>query len=279
MLPATNMDTDAESNTRPVDPTEELLAADLAAAASGNEMALQRIEPIRPGTIVLIESHDGARTEKYFVRQSSRNGATQSIRLVRTPVVTGETEPEVEEPDYYDILQIGPQAEPETVYRVYRIMAARFHPDNPKTGDVEKFLQLKAAYEVLSDPVRRSDYDARRKKQEAEPIPAFELKDFVSGVEAEANRRLGVLALLYTQRRQDPDHPAVSLLYLEQRMALPREYLSFTTWYLRSKGYVSAADNQDYTITAEGAEFVEANIGKSELLEELLFPGHAAEKS
>jgi len=280
MLPAIDMRTDANGNMPPIEPSEEILApADLEPAVSRNEMALQRIEPIRPGTIVLIESQDGSRTEKYFVRQSSRNGATHSIRVSRTPVPTGEAEPPVEEPDYYDILQIGPQAEAETVYRVYRIMAARFHPDNPKTGDVEKFLQLKAAYEVLSDPVRRGEYDARRQKQEAEPIPAFELKDFVSGVEAEANRRLGALALLYTQRRQDPDHPAVSLLYLEQRMALPREYLSFTTWYLRSKGYVSAADNQDYTITAEGAEFVEANIGKSEILEELLFPGHVVAKA
>ena len=40
----------------------------------------------------------------------------------------------------------------------------------------------------------------------------FELKDFVTGLEAEANRRLGVLSLLYNQRRMDPDHPGVSLL-------------------------------------------------------------------
>jgi curved DNA-binding protein CbpA len=176
-----------------------------------------------------------------------------------------------EEPNYYDVLQIGVKAEAETIYRVYRIMAARFHPDNPKTGDVEKFLLLKAAYEVLSDPARRSEYDSRREKQDAEPMPIFELKDFVTGVESEANRRLGVLSLLYNQRRQDPDHPAISLLHLELRMAFPREYLSFTMWFLRAKGLVTAADNQDYVITAPGAEFVEDNVGKSEILGQLLF--------
>ena len=242
-----------------------------------NEMALQRFDTIRPGSIVLIESRDGSRTEKYFVRTLTRHGANQSIRLVRGPVVENpaddEAIPEPEEPNYYDILQIGPQAESETIYRVYRIMAARFHPDNPETGNTEKFLLLKTAYEVLSDPDRRAQYDERRQKKEAGPMPVFELKDFVTGVEAEGNRRLGVLSLLYNQRRIDPDHPAVSLLDLEHRMSFPREYLQFTMWYLRAKDFVVAADNSDFTLTAPGAEYVEANIGKSELLGKLLFPG------
>lgn len=246
-------------------------------AAHGNEMALQRLDTIRPGSIILIESRDGSRTEKYFVRHSSRNGANHSIRLVRSPLTeTGASpgvEPEVEEPDYYEVLQIGPKAEAETIYRVYRIMAARFHPDNPETGDVDKFLLLKKAYEVLSDPDRRAEYDGRRQAKTAEPMPIFELKDFVTGVEAEGNRRLGVLSLLYNQRRLDPDHPAVSLLDLEHRMAFPREYLAFTMWYLRAKDFVQAADNSDYTLTAPGAEYVEANVGKSEVLAKLLFPG------
>jgi curved DNA-binding protein CbpA len=177
---------------------------------------------------------------------------------------------EEEEPDYYDILQIGPQAEAETIHRVYRIMAARFHPDNPETGDIDKFLLLKRAYEVLSDPVRRGEYDARRQEQNAEPMSIFELKDFVTGVEAEANRRLGVLSLLYNQRRQDPDHPGISLLDLERRMGFPREYLSFTMWYLRSKEFVTMADNSDYALTAPGADFAEANISKSEILSRFL---------
>jgi|CZKN01.1.fsa_nt_gi hypothetical protein len=246
-------------------------------AVPGSEVALQRLDTIRPGTVVLIESQDGSHSEEYCVRQSTRNGTTQSIRLVRSPSTDNAAgaEPVAEEPNYYDVLQIGVKAEAETIYRVYRIMAARFHPDNPKTGDVEKFLLLKAAYEVLSDPARRSEYDSRREKQDAEPMPIFELKDFVTGVESEANRRLGVLSLLYNQRRQDPERPAVSLLHLEHLMAFPREYLNFTMWFLRAKGYVTAADNADYTISASGAEFVEANVDKSEVLAQLLFPHHA----
>jgi curved DNA-binding protein len=268
----TDSSIDADDPKSAIDTDEAVLTAEGAESAIPiNGMGLQRLDLIRPGSVVMIESGDGSPSEKYFVRHSSRNGATHSLRLVRSPSAEDEAEPETEDLDYYEILQIGPEAETETIYRVYRIMAARFHPDNPKTGDVEKFLLLKTAYEVLSDPDRRSDYDARRKRRDTEPLPIFELKDFVTGVEAEANRRLGVLSLLYNQRRQDPDHPAISLLHLELRMAFPREYLSFTMWFLRAKGLVTAADNQDYVITAPGAEFVEDNVGKSEILGQLLF--------
>lgn len=268
----TDSSIDADDPKSALDTDEAVLPAEGAESAIPiNGTELQRLDLIRPGSVVMIESGDGSPSEKYFVRHSSRNGATHSLRLVRSPSAEDEAEPETEELDYYDILQIGAEAETETIYRVYRIMAARFHPDNPKTGDVEKFLLLKTAYEVLSDPDRRSEYDARRKRRDTEPLPIFELKDFVTGVEAEANRRLGVLSLLYNQRRQDPDHPAISLLHLELRMAFPREYLSFTMWFLRAKGLVTAADNQDYMITAPGAEFVEENVGKSEILGQLLF--------
>ena len=54
--------------------------------------------------------------------------------------------------DYYEVLQISPNAEPETIHRVFRMLAMRFHPDNPETGDSQRFLELNRAYEVLSDP-------------------------------------------------------------------------------------------------------------------------------
>jgi len=61
--------------------------------------------------------------------------------------------------DYYEVLQISPNAEPETIHRVFRLLAMRFHPDNPETGDSQRFMDLNRAYEVLSDPDQRSEYD------------------------------------------------------------------------------------------------------------------------
>ena len=62
----------------------------------------------------------------------------------------------MEVPDYYEFLQINPSAEPETIHRVYRFLAARLHPDNQDPGDAAKFFLLKEAYAVLSDPQQRA---------------------------------------------------------------------------------------------------------------------------
>jgi hypothetical protein len=231
-------------------------------------MALQLIKRPRTGGFVMVESLDGSSAKEYFVRHSPRNGKDQSLLHLRSP----DESDEVDEPDYYEVLQINRQSDTEAIHRIYRIMAARLHPDNPETGDVEQFLLLKKAYEVLSDPALRAEYDARHRKRETQPLPIFELKDFVKGVHAEANRRLGVLSLLYNQRRQDPENPVISLLELERVMAFPREYLGFTIWYLRSKQYLTMADNSDFILTALGADYVEENIGKSKPLGKMLFP-------
>jgi curved DNA-binding protein CbpA len=145
--------------------------------------------------------------------------------------------------DYYEVLQISRNAEVETIHRVYRMMATRFHPDNPRTGNTETFLLLKRAYQVLADPVERAKYNAARQGQDEEPLPIFELKDFVCGLEGEMNRRLGALSLLYNRRRNNEDKPSLGLLDLEKLMGFPREHLNFTLWYLKARGYVSVEDN------------------------------------
>ncbi len=60
--------------------------------------------------------------------------------------------------DYYEALQISVNAEPETVHRVYRLFAQRFHPDNKETGSESRFRLVTEAYRVLSDPKLRAQY-------------------------------------------------------------------------------------------------------------------------
>jgi curved DNA-binding protein CbpA len=175
--------------------------------------------------------------------------------------------------DHYEVLQISPNADIETIHRVYRIMASRFHPDNPRTGNTETFLLLKGAYEVLVDPEKRAKYDQTRQIEDEAPLPIFELQDFVYGLKGETNRRLGVLALLYNRRRANQDHPGLSLLDLEKRMAFPREHLTFALWYLRSKGYVSQEDNSDCGITADGIDFIESRCSDDDLIKRLIHAG------
>jgi curved DNA-binding protein CbpA len=174
-------------------------------------------------------------------------------------------------PDYYEFLQISPSAEADTIHRVYRFLAARFHPDNHDTGDSGKFFLLTEAYDVLSNPERRAAYDVAR--QASQPEPLSTRIDFMDNMEGELNRRLAVLTVLYFQRRTNPNKPEVSFRDIERRLGFPRDYLMFTTWYLRTKGYISRADNSEFTITAEGVDFVETQRVNIPVLEKLLTTG------
>ena len=172
--------------------------------------------------------------------------------------------------DYYEFLQISPNAEPDTIHRVYRFLAARVHPDNPATGDAQKFFLLQQAYDVLSNPERRAEYDATRKNEVSRPAPLSTWIDFMDNMEGELNRRLALLAVLYFQRRTNPYKPEVSLFDIERRMGFPRDYLEFTAWYLRNKGYVTQADNSDFTLTVQGVDFVETQRVNIPVLDKLL---------
>lgn len=65
------------------------------------------------------------------------------------------------EADYYETLGVARDATPEAIKKAYRGMARKFHPDvNPgdKTAE-KKFKQVQQAYDILSDPEKRSMYD------------------------------------------------------------------------------------------------------------------------
>jgi len=182
--------------------------------------------------------------------------------------------PEMEMPAYYELLEISPQATEETIHRVYRYMAARYHPDNLATGNLEKFTQLTSAYKVLSEPNRRSEYDAQRAtRQPTIRNPMSSTVDFMDQGEGDLNRRVAVLAILYYRRRMFPNSPEVSLAEIEERMGFPRDYLDFTTWYLAKKRYITRADNSDFTLTVEGVDFIETQRATIPLLDNLLTNG------
>lgn len=64
--------------------------------------------------------------------------------------------------DYYEVLGVDKNAKQEDIKRAYRRLAKKYHPDlnkdNPKEAE-EKFKELSEAYEVLSNPQKRSNYD------------------------------------------------------------------------------------------------------------------------
>ena len=61
--------------------------------------------------------------------------------------------------DYYEVLQSARYAEQETIQRIFRMLAQRYHPDNKDTGDERRFREIQEAYAVLTDPEKRARYD------------------------------------------------------------------------------------------------------------------------
>ena len=177
---------------------------------------------------------------------------------------------ETEFVDFYELLQISPNAEMETVHRVFRMLATRYHPDNAETGDIDKFLLLNKAYETLCDPAARGEYDILYQQRNVDPIELFELKEFSLGIDAEANRRMGILCLLYNRRRANPEDPGLSILEFESMMSFPREHLMFTLWYLKEQTYIRQDDRSDYVITSAGVDYVETNLPQNKLAFKLL---------
>ena len=113
--------------------------------------------------------------------------------------------------DFYELMQISPNAELETIQRVYRLLAQRLHPDNTDTGNAEAFRKLTDAYHVLSEPERRAQSDvayAREQQRRWRLVSsgAESENDFAT----EQRLRLTILEVLYTRRRLEPEMPGLS---------------------------------------------------------------------
>jgi len=67
--------------------------------------------------------------------------------------------------DCYEVMQLSPNADAETISRVYRMLALRYHPDNTETGNHELFLRLSEAYQVLSGPEARATYNVHGREE------------------------------------------------------------------------------------------------------------------
>ena len=193
---------------------------------------------------------------------TSMNGAGRYRAGLALEVEARPTVHPAEGEDYYELLQVSSNAEPETIQRVFRLLAQRYHPDNPATGNAGLFREVRAAYEVLINPEERAAYDAQLNQSRKTRLKIFQSWENSRGVDAEKRKRQGILALLYGKRMTEPAHPGVSLRELEDMLGCPREHLEFSLWFLKERSLVTRADNNKYAITWEGAEEIEREESK-----------------
>ena len=156
--------------------------------------------------------------------------------------------------DFYEVLQISPSAEPETIRRVYRLLALRYHPDNTESGNPREFELVFAAYRTLSDPEKRAAFDVKHQEHRKLRWKIFDQEGALSSREIEKRQREGILSIMYAKRLQETHHPGVTMRELESLLNCAREHLEFSLWYLRERGHIQAGDSGMYWITVAGVD-------------------------
>jgi curved DNA-binding protein len=158
--------------------------------------------------------------------------------------------------DHYEALQVSHSADLETIQRVYRHLAKRYHPDNAESGDGERFRQVSAAFQVLSDPERRAQYDIGYERHQKVKWRIFNQETATDDMATDRRVREAILSVLYTARRNDADQSGMGVYDLEQLLGCPEEHMKFHVWYLKENGLIQRLENGMLAITARGVDWV-----------------------
>ena len=172
--------------------------------------------------------------------------------------------------DFYEILEISPNATSETIERMFRHLAMRYHPDNPSNGDRTRFDEVVEAHNTLKDPIKRVQYDIQQKNHLASRLELAEEASNTKGIGRDVVIQDKLLSILYVKRRQDMKEPGIGEYELERLSGCPREHLQFHLWYLKAKGWIAKMEDGMLAITAEGVDHVNSKHRRREDTTKLL---------
>ena len=159
-------------------------------------------------------------------------------------------------PDHYEVLQVSPRADQETIERVFRLLAKRYHPDNLESGHAEQFTTLVDSYRILSDPVQRARYDASYQGARESRWRLFDQESASNELVADSRIRLAILSILYIARRNNAHEPGVGIVEIERLLGCPESVVTFHMWYLRENGWIQRLESGLFAITASGVDRV-----------------------
>ena len=161
--------------------------------------------------------------------------------------------------DYYEVLEVSPNANPDTIDQVFRYFAKRYHPDNRSTGDMQRFNEIVEAHTTLKDSVKRAQYDLQHKNHLRFRRKLADDEGDSTVVERDSDVQDKLLSFFYVKRRQNIANPGIGNFDLERLMDCPPEHLEFHIWYLREKGWIARLENGMLAITVAGVDH--ANSG------------------
>ena len=161
--------------------------------------------------------------------------------------------------NHYEVLEVSANASFETIERVFRYLAKRYHPDSNHTNDPEKFKSVVEAYQVLSDAESRASFDVSLEKSR---LAEKAIEEGAGSVDNDTADRHRLLSLFYAQRRRDMKYPGIGISTVEQMMNIPTEVLDFHIWYFREKGWIMREEGGTISITADGVDHLENSSAK-----------------
>jgi curved DNA-binding protein CbpA len=100
---------------------------------------------------------EDARQKKKEAKEKAR-AAAQAEKQRQRMSDPSEAERIAKEQDHYVVLGVNADATAKQLKTAYRMMSLKYHPDRPK-GSTAAFQRIAGAYQTLSDPVKRRDYD------------------------------------------------------------------------------------------------------------------------
>jgi len=233
-------------------------------------VALGLLTPLKLGSTLIVRgklgenvSADGVKAGVRWCTEKTDGSYRAGLEFLnnRSTFTPGEEQANAANPDTldcYEVMQLSPNADLDTIARVYRILAARYHPDNTETGHREMFQQLCEAHQILSDPEKRASYDASHRQSKRLQWKIFDQASASTGSEGEKRKRNGILDLLYAKMLNDPEQAEMNIQLIEELLGCPREHLQSAIWYLKGKNYIKRGDNGRFSITVDGFEQAEA---------------------
>jgi len=156
--------------------------------------------------------------------------------------------------DYYEVMEISPNANSGTIERVFRHLAQIYHPDNRETGDRSRFDVILEAHNTLKDPVKRAQYDVAHKSQSNARAKLVEELGDSRGIDRGTDTQNKLLSVLYVKCRQNVRDPGIGEVELERLSGCPVEHLEFHLWYLKEKGWIRRTENGTFAITVAGVD-------------------------
>ena len=162
-------------------------------------------------------------------------------------------------PDYYSILQVKRDCDERSLEVAFHALAKKYHPDNTRTADPEKFHSIVEAYNVLRDPDERKAYDQFRPAEngKASPFPSDDdllIEESAALSDAEMHEK--ILLTLYKRRRNHPTDAGRLGWLLQEQLGCPEENFEFHIWYLKAKNLIEIDEQSRLAITIEGVDHI-----------------------